>query len=115
MSGLDGPGVGSFGGRGKMPDVSILIGSGLLPFGGDSVEVARGAKSPDDVGGGRLDDGLSGAVDPASRVDAVESWRSDVGSVERISSSTGWAKGWWLSSTTSSCCGERLPGGELRR
>ena len=57
-----------------MPEVSILIGVGLVPFGGDSVDVAKGAKSPEDVGGGRLDDGLKGTVEPASRLEeAVES------------------------------------------
>ena len=62
-----------------MPEVSILIGVGLIPLGGDSVEVAKGAKSPETVGGGRLEDGLKGAVEPASRFDeAVEFWTEEV-------------------------------------
>ena len=69
MSGLDGPGTGSIRGTGRIPDVSIKIGFGLVPLGGDSVEVAKGAKSPEVVGGGLLEDGLSGAVEPASNVD----------------------------------------------
>ena len=55
VSGLEDPGCGSGNGRGKIPEVSILIGSGFVPLGGDSVEVVRGAKSPDGVGGGLLD------------------------------------------------------------
>ena len=71
MSGLEGPGVGSGGSTGKIPEVSILIGFELIPLGGDSVDVAKGAKSPEDVGGGLLEVGLSGAVAPASRLDDV--------------------------------------------
>ena len=79
VSGLEGPGKGSWTGTGRIPEVSILMGVGLLPFGGDSVDVAKGAKSPEAVGGGLLEDGLSGAVEPASRLDdAVESWTEDV-------------------------------------
>ena len=101
VSGLDGPGVGSIKGsdgpgvvsaggcggagfwsvkgRGRILDVSIKIGLGLIPLGGDSVEVAKGAKSPEVVGGGLLDDGLIGTSFPASRFDdALDSCRVDV-------------------------------------
>ena len=79
VSGLEGPGCGSARGKGKIPEVSILIGSGFEPFGGDSVEVVNGAKSPEAVGGGLLDDGLTGARVPASKMEeAVESGREAV-------------------------------------
>ena len=74
VSGLEDPGCGSGNGRGKIPEVSILIGSGFVPLGGDSVEVVKGVKSPDGVGGGLLEDGLIWARVPASKMeDAVES------------------------------------------
>ena len=41
-------------------------GFALDPLGGSSVEVAIGAKSPDDVGFGLLEEGLKGGMLPAS-------------------------------------------------
>ena len=48
-------------------------GFALDPFGGSSVEVAIGAKSPEGVGCGLLEDGLKGGILPASSCEVSSS------------------------------------------